>query len=67
MDRATAEHSAAQHAYLEEVGQVLDMEWVSVSSEWKCEASPLAYCVYDLTSEKGYDECVYCHQPNERK
>lgn len=34
---------------------------------WDCEDSPTGECVYDLTSNMGDDDCLYCHQPNERK
>lgn len=37
------------------------------TSDWECEKSPLGFCVYDMNSDYKDDDCIYCHQPDERK
>ncbi len=32
-----------------------------------CEGSPTGQCVYDLDSDGGDDDCLYCHGPNDRQ
>lgn len=32
-----------------------------------CEGSPTGQCVYDLGSDGGDDDCLYCHGPNDRQ
>lgn len=34
---------------------------------WECEESPTGQCVYDMDSDMGDDECLYCGGPDERK
>lgn len=34
---------------------------------WECPTSLLSICVYDMDAEWGEDDCLYCHQPKERK
>lgn len=34
--------------------------------QWGCPGE-LGYCVYDLQSNHGFDDCLICHQPQERK
>ncbi len=34
---------------------------------WDCATSPTGHCVYDLDSHLGDDDCLYCHDPDERK
>ena len=43
-------------------------DWIS----WYCPSSPNHLCNYEHTDEQGWnwldpDDCVYCHQPQERK
>lgn len=35
--------------------------------DWDCVESPTGQCVYDLDSDMGDDDCLYCHGPDERK
>ena len=37
------------------------------STFWHCAKSPNGYCVYDLNSDLRFDDCIFCHQPDERK
>jgi hypothetical protein len=40
-----------------------------VSSFWKCNKSPIGWCVWDI-DKRGYHinvTCYYCHNPVERK
>lgn len=36
---------------------------------WNCESyfNPIDSCCYDISSDMGDDECIFCGQPNERK
>jgi hypothetical protein len=34
---------------------------------WECATSPTGYCVYNEEIDPASDDCVYCHQPEERK
>lgn len=34
---------------------------------WNCDESPVGLCVYNLTVDPAKDDCIYCHQPYERK
>lgn len=34
---------------------------------WGCNLSPIGYCVYHEYRDPGYDHCIYCGQPAERK
>jgi len=35
--------------------------------EWECEDSPFGFCAYERFEDPAYDNCVFCHQPHERK
>ncbi|MEO2202228.1 hypothetical protein ABGV42_00535 [Paenibacillus pabuli] len=34
---------------------------------WVCLQSPTYTCQYDIKTDPHRDECIYCHQPLERK
>ena len=34
---------------------------------WECEDSPLGLCVYNHFEDRCWDNCLFCHQPDERK
>lgn len=40
---------------------------VAISKLWKCDQSPIGYCVYDKIEDPVHDYCVYCNKPEERK
>lgn len=33
---------------------------------WDCEKSPIGHCVYSWC-DSAQDDCLFCHQPSERK
>lgn len=35
--------------------------------EWSCSRSPVKRCCYDMASPMGYDACLFCGDPAERK
>lgn len=35
--------------------------------QWRCKESPAGVCIYDLVDDPIQDDCIFCHQPNERK
>jgi non-ribosomal peptide synthetase component F len=49
--------------YREAVGDRADL----LFGGWECELSPTGQCVYDLDSDGGDDDCLYCHGPNDRQ
>jgi hypothetical protein len=34
---------------------------------WECPTSPLEVCAYDYEADPCCDDCLFCHNPNERK
>jgi hypothetical protein len=39
---------------------------IELSFFHNCDGSPTGYCAYDLDSEHGSDECLFCGHPDER-
>jgi hypothetical protein len=37
------------------------------SSRWYCTVSPTHVCDYDSQQDPAWDDCIHCHQPDERK
>jgi hypothetical protein len=35
--------------------------------KWDCNESPYTVCVYDHLNDPGHDNCLICHEPEERK
>lgn len=33
----------------------------------ECPKSSIGICVYDAMEDPAWDDCIYCHKPNERK
>ena len=33
----------------------------------QCVASPIGYCIYDARTDPACDDCLVCHEPQERK
>jgi len=46
-----------------------EFDWMYqvISREWKCTKSPIGYCVYDVVEDPVHDDCIFCHDPEERK
>jgi hypothetical protein len=38
-----------------------------ITQTWECETSPIGYCVYDDEDDPVHDDCLFCHDPEERK
>ena len=38
----------------------------AISKMWKCDKSPIGYCVYDRIEDPPHDHCVYCDKPEDR-
>lgn len=34
--------------------------------EWECEPSPVGKCVYNQVVDHDHDNCLFCHEPEER-
>ena len=34
---------------------------------WDCKESPLGKCAYDFFEDPSRDDCIFCHDPEERK
>jgi len=41
-------------------------QWHRVG-EWECENSPVGFCVYNPFKDRALDNCIFCHEPHERK
>ncbi len=39
----------------------------TVSYTWECGKSPVGYCAYDESEDPCRDDCIFCHDPEERK
>ena len=37
-----------------------------VIGHWECKKSPIGECVYDKKQDPAYDDCIFCHSPDER-
>ncbi len=35
--------------------------------DWKCDKSPIGECVYDTVNDPYHDDCIFCHDSEERK
>lgn len=39
-----------------------------LGDDWDCPSSPTGKCAYDRENDPGdCDDCIFCHQPEERK
>ncbi len=48
----------------------MDKDDLVYTGEWDCEApdeNPFPSCVYNEQEDVCLDDCLFCHQPNERK
>ena len=46
-----------------------NFDWMyhQISTFWRCKDSPLGWCVYDNMEDRYHDDCLFCHEPEERK
>jgi hypothetical protein len=40
--------------------------WFELGS-WACPTSPIEVCVYQRIEDPAFDDCLFCHGPDERK
>lgn len=40
---------------------------LTISLDWRCDKSPISYCVYDEQRDPAHDDCIFCGLPQERK
>lgn len=45
----------------------LDPSKIVVPGSWDCEKSPVGKCVYDFYEDPCREDCLFCHDPEERK
>lgn len=38
-----------------------------IIGSWECQTSPVGFCIYDVDADECMDDCLYCHEPSERK
>ena len=50
-----------------EVHLEVPSERLAIGQNWTCENSPTGYCVYDFVYDPAWDDCLICHDPDERK
>jgi len=48
-------------------GMFDDAQWFHISDTWDCPESPFGYCMYHKILDRSHDNCVFCHEPHERK
>lgn len=39
----------------------------ATTTVWDCPESPFGYCAYHKFDDRAWDNCLFCHQPYERK
>jgi hypothetical protein len=46
-----------------------EYDWMEHDLEfyWECEQSPFGWCAYHRWEDQAHDDCLFCHQPSERK
>lgn len=44
-----------------------EAQWLAVDTLWGCPDSPFGWCVYNRFEDPAHDNCLYCHEPQERK
>jgi len=45
----------------------IKMGFKTIGTFWKCEKSPFGLCMYDNVKDRVHDNCLFCHEPEERK
>lgn len=58
----------AHERLMEELGRIIDRDQKTLQTDghWFCEKSLIAECVYDMNSDEGDEECLFCGKPSER-
>jgi len=42
-------------------------QWYAIDTFWGCPSSPFGWCAYHIIEDRAHDNCIYCHEPQERK
>jgi len=66
-DLAIAEIEFLKSKIVRNVFPEFDWMYQVISNEWECSTSPVGYCVYDIVEDPAHDDCIFCHDPEERK
>ena len=66
-DEAIQEIEFLKSRMVKTVFPEFDWMYQVISNEWECDNSPLGYCVYDHIDDPAHDDCIFCHDPEERK
>ena len=66
-DDAIEEVEYYKRKIVKKVFPEFDWTYQVSSMRWKCETSPCGMCVFDLVEDRHRDDCIFCHQPDERK
>ena len=64
---ATQEIEFLKSRIVKQVFPEFDWMYQVISYEWECSQSPIGYCVYDSIDDPAHDDCLFCHDPEERK
>ena len=69
LDAAMAAHretAARLEAEIKKLTNIPDGNSMIIGS-WECPTSPIGVCIYDADADECLDDCIYCHEPSERK
>ena len=66
-DLAIEEIEFLKKKIIRQVFPEFDWMYQVVSRSWKCKENALGYCVYDIVEDPTHDDCIFCHEPEERK
>jgi len=69
LDQQRALEFKIQNILLLEIPTVYgDARWLTIGSgAHYCTASPVELCVYHRIHDSEHDDCIFCHEPEERK
>jgi hypothetical protein len=64
--KAHSKTAAKLHSELVELVNLPDGHGMIIGN-WECPTSPIGFCIYDIDADNGIEDCLYCHEPSERK
>lgn len=59
-------HAAKRTAIVKKLGDKCPAR-IFISDWWDCAESPTGKCVYDQDEDSMHDDCIFCHDPEERQ
>jgi hypothetical protein len=65
--RETAKRATPVLLALLETHLEISADHLELVNFWDCPESPTGNCVYDNVADPAWDDCLFCHQPHERK